>query len=273
MTDGHWQLDDDGPELYQRYLVPAITVKSADDLVDRARLRPEDVVLDVACGTGVVARAAAGRASQGQVTGLDLNSAMLAVARRVTEAGASIRWVQGTALDLPFPPGSFDAVLCQLGVQFFPDRGRAVGEMLRVLKATGRAAVSVYSPIERTPGAHAFVRALDEVLGMGASTIKRSEHSFESPAQLETLLKRSGFKAVDVRVVEQAIAFPSVLDYVRFQLVATPMAVLLKEKTVPERRAVMASVASRTASFTRPALLPGDAFSFPQEAYVATARR
>lgn len=273
MTDGHWQLDGSGPELYQRYLVPSITIKWAEDLVDRARLQVEDMVLDIACGTGVVARVAAERARQSQVTGLDLNAAMLAVARKVTEKGASIRWVQGSALDLPFPQGSFDIVLCQLGVQFFPDQGRALKEMWRVLKDAGRVAMSVYSPIERTPGAHAFVRALDEVLGASASTIKRSEHSFESPTQLEMLLKRSGFQGVDVQTVEQAIVFPSVLDYVRFQLVATPMTVLLKERTEPERHAIIASVASKTASFSTPALLAGGRFSFRQEAYVATASR
>jgi ubiquinone/menaquinone biosynthesis C-methylase UbiE len=272
MTDGHWQLDGSSPELYQRYLVPAITIKWAKDLVDRAQPNAGDAVLDIACGTGVVTRLAAKKAGQGQVTGLDLNAAMLAVARNVTDEGTSIRWIEGSALDLPFPPGSFEVVLCQLGVQFFPDQGRALREMRRVLKDAGRAAMSVYSPIERTPGAHAFVQALDEVLGADASRIKRSEHSFESPAQLETLLKQAGFQAVDVQIVGQTIVFPSVLDYVRFQLLATPMTALLKERSEPERHAIIASVASKTASFSAPASLDGGRFSFPQEAYVATAR-
>ncbi|KRE00205.1 hypothetical protein ASE63_08960 [Bosea sp. Root381] len=273
MAGGYWQFDGNGPELYERYLVPSITIKWAEDLVDRAQPRTDDIVLDIACGTGVVARVAAERARQSQVTGLDLNAEMLAVARNVTETGTSIRWVRGSAQDLPFPQGSFDLVLCQLGLQFFPDQGRALGEMRRVLKDTGRAAISVYSPIERTPGAHAFVRALDEVLGTNASRVKRSEHSFESPTQLEILLKRSGFQTVDVQIVEQSIVFPSVLDYVRFQLIATPMTVLLKERTESKRDAIIASIASSTASFSTLASLANDTFSFPQEAYVATASR
>jgi SAM-dependent methyltransferase len=271
MTDGYWQLDGSSPELYQRYLVPAITIKWAEDLVDRVQPQGGEEVLDIACGTGVVARLAAKRVRQGQVTGLDLNAAMLAVARSVSSEGVPIRWIEGSALDLPFQPGRFDVVLCQLELQFFPDQGLALREMHRVLKDTGRAAMSVYGLIERTPGAHAFVLALDEILGADASLIKRSEHSFRSPTELESLLKQSDFSTVDVQTVEQKIIFPSVLDYVRFQLLATPMTVLLKDRSESERHAVIASVAAKTESFSSPASLEGGKFSFPQEAYVATA--
>jgi ubiquinone/menaquinone biosynthesis C-methylase UbiE len=272
MTDGHWQLDGSSPELYQRYLVPAITIKWAEDLVDRAQPRAGEAVIDVACGTGVVARLAAKRIASGRVTGLDLNSAMLAVARTMPSEGASIHWVEGSALDLPFPPGGFDVAFCQLGLQFFPDRARSLREMRRVVADTGRIALSVYSPIERTPGANAFVLALDEVLGPDASRIKRGEHAFADPSQLKTLLTDADFCAVDVQTVEQAIVFPSVLDYVRFQLLATPMTTLLMNKAEAERQAIISSVASRTAGFSTPTMLEGGKFSFPQEAYVAMAR-
>ena len=163
MGNGHWQLEGSAPELYQRYLVPAITTKWAEDLVNRAQPRADEAVLDVACGTGVVARLAA--KTRANVTGLDLNGGMLTVARGVPSEGAPIEWKEGSALDLPFPADRFDVVLCQLGLQFFPDQGRALREMRRVLRQSGRAALSVYSAIERTPGANAFVAALDEVLG------------------------------------------------------------------------------------------------------------
>ena len=81
MADGHWQLDGAAAELYECYLVPAITVKWAKDLLDRARPREGEAILDLACGTGIVARVAASMMGQGPITGLDLNSAMLAVAR------------------------------------------------------------------------------------------------------------------------------------------------------------------------------------------------
>ena len=271
MSDGHWQLEGSAAELYQRYLVPGITTKWAGDLVHRAKLRAGEEVLDVACGTGVVARLAARKVAPGHVTGLDLNAGMLAVARGVLSEGTPVSWMEGSALDLPFLSGHFDAVLCQLGLQFFPDQPKALHEMRRVVRESGRVALSVYSPIERTPGANAFVRAMDEVLGPEATRIKRREHSFADPAQLEKLLRDACFGNVDVQTVVQTIVFPSVLDYVRFQLLATPMASLLKDKIEPERQVIMSSVASKVATLSTPSMLDGGKFTFPQEAYVAIA--
>ncbi len=269
----HWQLDGSAPELYQRYLVPAITTKWAEDLVSRAQPRAGEDVLDVACGTGVVARLASKRMAQGHVTGLDLNKGMLAVARTLPSEGAAIDWIEGSALDLPFPAGKFDLILCQLGLQFFPDQRRALREMRRVLSPSGRVALNVYSPIERTPGANAFVLALDRVLGPNASKVKRSEHSFLSPDQLHKRLIDAGFAEVEVRTVVQDIEFPSVLDYVRFQLVATPMATLLSDRTEADHQAAIKVIASGTASFSDPTMLEGGRFSFRQEAYVGTAHK
>jgi ubiquinone/menaquinone biosynthesis C-methylase UbiE len=266
----HWQLDGSAPELYEKYLVPAITQKWADDLVGRAQPSAGEEVLDVACGTGVVARSASRCMLHGHVTGLDLNKGMLAVAQTRVSERAPIDWIEGSALDLPFPVEKFDLVLCQLGLQFFPDPGRALREMRRVLLPSGRIALSVYSPIERTPGANAFVLALDRVLGPNASKIKRGEHSFNAPDELRELLIDAGFAKVEVQTVVQQIAFPSVLDYVRFQLLATPMAALLSNRDEIDRQATIKTIAQETASFSDRAMLEGGGFSFRQEAYVGT---
>src|SRR4051794_20163161 len=271
MVDHQWQLDGSSPELYQRYLVPAITTKWAEDLVDRAQPTAGEDVLDVACGTGVVARLAAKRIARGHVTGLDLNKGMLAVARALPTEGAPIDWIEGSALDLPFSASKFSVVLCQLGLQFFPDQGRALREMRRVLLPAGRLALSVYSSIERTPGANAFVQALDCVLGPNASKIKRGEHSFNAPEELKELLTRAGFFKAKVHTVVQQIAFPSVLDYVRFQLLATPMAALLNDHTEKDRQAAIETIASETTRLSDAAMLENGAFSFQQEAYVGIA--
>jgi ubiquinone/menaquinone biosynthesis C-methylase UbiE len=268
----HYQLVGSAPELYQKYLVPAITTKWAEDLVGRAQPRAGETVLDIACGTGVVARLAGRRMAQGHVTGLDLNKGMLAVARTLPTEGVPIEWIEGSALALPFPAGKFDLVLCQLGLQFFPDQGRALREMHRVLSPSGRVALSVFSPIERTPGANAFVLALDRVLGLNASKIKRAEHSFDAPDELKGLFIDAGFAEVEVQTVVQKIVFPSVLDYVRFQLLATPQAALLSNRDEADRQAAIERVASETASFSDPEMLEGGGFSFGQEAYVGTAR-
>ena len=205
MDGGHWQLQGSAAELYEHYLVPGITSKWAEDLVARADLCMGEEVLDLACGTGVVARLAAQRVAGGSVTGADLNASMLSVARGMPSRGAPITWVECSALDLPFAPARFDVVLCQLGLQFFPDRAKALREVHRVLRPQGRVALSVYSPIEGTPGAYAFVRALDEVLGGGSSRIKRGEHSFASSIELRELLESANFEISEIQTVMQSI--------------------------------------------------------------------
>ena len=181
-SDAEWQLDGSAPELYERYLVPAITSLWAADLVERVSPEPDARVLDVACGTGIVARKAAERVKTGRVVGLDLNAGMLAVARRIGTGGVQVEWVEGSALKLPFSDEAFDVVFCQLGLQFFPDRPRAMSEMRRVLAPSGRLGLSVYTAIENTPVAQALADALDQHLAPGASAIKRSEHSLDTKA-------------------------------------------------------------------------------------------
>ena len=267
----HWQLDGSAPELYERYLVPAITLIWAADLIDRVRPAQGERVLDIACGTGAVTRLAALRMMRGRVVGLDFNPGMLGVARSVPDAGAPIEWVEGSALSLPFDDNSFDVVLCQLGLQFFPNKPLAVSEMRRVLGSGGRVALSVYSSIEQTPAAHAFVRALDQCLGADASKIKRAEHSFAQPDDLGVLMTVGGFNSVNVSTVTQRITFPSVFDYVRFQLIATPMAGLLGNRSDIERETAIKDNASDTESFLDADMLMDGRLSFPQEAFVATA--
>ena len=123
-----------GPgEVYERELVPALFGRWASDLVEAAGIREGGRVLDVACGTGAVTRVAATRAGPaGRVVGLDVNPNMLAAARSAVRDRA-IEWREGSAHEMPFPDASFDVVLCQQGLQFFPDRAAGLREMCRVL--------------------------------------------------------------------------------------------------------------------------------------------
>lgn len=267
-THEHWQMDASAPELYERYLVPAITSVWANDLLDRVGPRQEESLLDLACGTGIVARLAEQRGHAGRLVGVDLNTAMLAVARTKS---TTVGWVEGSALDLPFNANSFDVVLCQLGLQFFPDRPLALNEMVRVLKPGGRAGFSVYSAIERTPGAHAFVQALDKYLGAESSRTKRSEHLSRNALEVGAWAKQAGFDVVDVATVTKQITFPSMLDYVRFQLTATPMAALLMERDAGERERLLVSIAEDAALRLDPSMLASGKLTFPQESFVVTA--
>jgi ubiquinone/menaquinone biosynthesis C-methylase UbiE len=145
-----FQLSGSAPEAYQRYGVPALGTAKAHDLVALEALQAGERVLDIACGTGVVTRHAAHAVgTTGQVTGLDINEGMLQVARTVAPpAGAPITWRQASVMALPFPEASFDVVLCQWGLEFFPDRAQGVREMARVLVPGGRVGLRVWRALD-----------------------------------------------------------------------------------------------------------------------------
>ena len=132
---------------YERDMVPVLFAPWVDPLLSAARPGRSARILDLACGTGVVARSVARAANgDGRVAGLDLNPAMLDVARDMsTREGLRIDWHEGRAESLPFAAGSFDLVLCQQGLQFFVDRAAALAESRRVLARGGRIALSVWT--------------------------------------------------------------------------------------------------------------------------------
>src|SRR5712671_1931595 len=121
-AQSQWQFAGSVPENYERYLVPSIFAAWADDLVEVAALQPSERVLDIACGTGIVARTAARKLDAGgSVVGLDLSAPMLAVARTAAAAeGVTVEWREGSAVKLPLRDGEFEQ-----GLQFFPDRPTA----------------------------------------------------------------------------------------------------------------------------------------------------
>jgi SAM-dependent methyltransferase len=165
-------------------------------------------VLDVACGTGILAREVFARVGpDGGVSGLDPSPGMLAVARRVAPG---IAWRQGAAEALPYPDGTFDAVVSQFGLMFFADRRKALSEMLRVLVPAGRMAVAVWDSLDRTPAYAAEVALLDRAAGTRAGDALRAPFVLGDPRGLEVLLGDAG--AVDVAVATHhgTGRFPSV---------------------------------------------------------------
>ena len=267
-----YKLEGSAPELYQRYLVPAVTALWAADLLARIRPRPGERVLDVACGTGVVARSAAEQVgASGHVAAIDVNATMLEVARRLEPpAGAPIAWQQASALELPYGEGSFDVVLCQLGLQFFPDPEAALREMRRVLVSRGRLGLSVYSAIAETPAALALADALDQHIGGDASRPKRSEHSLADVAELRRLVADSGFDEITISTVTKTLRFPSVSDWVRIQLSGSPLATLLSGLD-PARAEFLASAIVADVEVALAAYSGPDGLAFPQQAHVLLA--
>jgi SAM-dependent methyltransferase len=211
---------------YHRHLVAAIFQPWAEELLAHAAPRRGERVLDVACGTGVVARAAARLVGSGRVTGLDINPGMLAMARAQPGAEA-ICWREGDAVQLPFPDGSFDLVLCQQGVQFFSDRVAGLREMRRVLTAGGRMVLAVWGPIEQAPGFAALADSLERRIGATAAAAARSPFAVSDLTELRALLAAAGLPTVHIQDRERLLRFPSPTAFVHRYIHSSPIAVAL----------------------------------------------
>ena len=209
-------------ENYERYFVPAIGAPLAADLVELAALRPGERVLDVACGTGVVARRALERVGdRGRVVGTDINAGMLALARAVVPGVDPSDWVEACADDLPFPGEAFDVALCQLGLQFFADKPAAMQELRRVIVPGGRLFVNVPGP---TPRLFAELEdALARHLGPNVAGFVRAVFSFYDPAELRGLLTSAGFQQVKARSNVVTLGLPAPEDFLWQYVHSTPL--------------------------------------------------
>jgi SAM-dependent methyltransferase len=237
----------DAAENYQRYFVPAIGAPLAYELVERAALRPGERVVDVACGTGVVTRLAAERVGPaGTVVGVDFNPAMLAVASDADGAGA-IEWHEANADALRLPDESFEVVLCQLGLQFFADRAKALREMRRVLVPGGRALVSVPGPAPRL-----FAVADEAVarhLGPDASVFLHTVFSLHEPDELRSLLVDAAFVDVDARSEAKTLRLSPPRDFLWQYAYGTPLAAAAKALDDDTRAAFEQEVVARWQPF------------------------
>jgi len=200
-----WQFDEDPDALYERYLVPTMFEPWAADLVELAALQPGDRLLDVACGTGIVARLMAPHVAS--VVGLDLSADRLAIAGSLAP---DIAWREGDATALPFPDGSFDLVTCQQGLQFVPDRVAAVREMSRVLVPGGRVLLGIWRSIEHHPESVAMVAALARHVSHDASAFRHAIFALGEADEIGSLLTEAGFQEVVIRPTVKTMRFPSV---------------------------------------------------------------
>jgi ubiquinone/menaquinone biosynthesis C-methylase UbiE len=182
------------PKLYETHLVPLIFEPYAADLKKRVASMNVPRILEIAAGTGVVTRALATVPNQGvSIVATDLNQAMLDEAAAVGTA-RPVQWQQADAMALPFPDGEFDAVVCQFGVMFFPDKSKAFSEARRVLKPGGAFIFNVWDRIEENEFADAVTTALEAVFPEDPPRfLARTPHGYHDRSTIERDLATGGF--------------------------------------------------------------------------------
>lgn len=230
-------------ENYERYFVPAIATPVAGDLLESADLRAGERVLDLACGTGLIARLAAERVGPtGTVVGVDVAPDMIEVARSVpVPEGTSVEWHEADAASLPLPDDSFDVVLCQMGLMFVEDKGAALSEIRRVLAPGGRLALNTPGTIQRP------FEIMDEGLARHISPdlagFVRVVFSMPDPEGLRRLLEDAGFREIEATGTTTTLRLPPPADFLWQYINLTPMGAFVnpapdEAKTALERDVV-----------------------------------
>jgi ubiquinone/menaquinone biosynthesis C-methylase UbiE len=258
------QVNRSAAEVYEEFFVPALFGEWAPRVAAAAGIRPGDKVLDVACGTGVLAREAARRAAPGgEVAGLDRNPGMLAVASR---QAPEIAWREGLAEALPYDAGAFDAVVSQFGLMFFDERPRALKEMLRVLKPGGRLAVAVWDRLEASPGYAAMAALLQRLFSERAAAALRAPFAVGDPSELRALFAAAGMPEVEIATEAGTARFPSIGSWVHTDVKGWTLADLIDDA---QYRQLLRAAQTELKRFAR----PDGTVAFVAPAQIVTATR
>ena len=253
-------------EIYERHMVPAIFAPWAADLLELVAPQPGERVLDVACGTGIVARNASSMVgATGRVVGIDMNASMLEIA---CSNDALVEWREGDALAMPFLDQQFDVVVCQQALQFFPDRSKALREMHRVLVPNGRLGIAVWCSIEASPGYLALVQALER--HVDASTAKLMDDLFclADASEIRALLDGGRFREVTVLRESNMACFASPEEFTRAIAIGSIMRRAGTQFSDETMRLLIEDVSAALQPY-----VSADGLAFPMGAHLATARR
>jgi len=259
-----WQVSDSAALVYEQKFVPAIFGGWPPSIADAVAIGAGDHVLDVACGTGVLAREAAKRVGpDGSVTGLDLNDGMLTVARRIQP---NIDWRLGDVAAMPFEGDQFNAVVCQFALMYFPDRVTALREMWRVLKPGGRLGVASWGAIEKSEGYRILAEIAARHTNAEAAAVLKSPFVLGNEDELLSLYREAGIDQAALKTLDGVARFPSIEELVAAEVKGSPVDDLLTET---EYRALLAEAEAGLKAF-----LDGEGqVVMPMAAHIVTARK
>ena len=221
MTGSHFAplITDDYVKMHEDYFVPAIYAQWAHHVTELAAIESGHEVLDVACGTGILARTALLEVGmRGKVTGLDHNEKMLAKARQL---GPAIDWQIGDAAALPFEADSFDRVMCQFALMYMKNRVAAIKELLRVTRPNGLIVVATWAQLVKSPAYRAFIELTRQLIGSKVARKLSEPWALGSPGRMDSLLLSSGVNEFECHERPGVARFPSVEAFVETHLRTT----------------------------------------------------
>lgn len=257
-------------EVYEDYLVPGVHGRWTPLLLEQAMPQAGERVLDLACGTGIVARRTAPLlGAEGRIVGLDPSADMLDVARRAPRPiGAPIDWQQGNAASLP--DGPFDLVTCQQGLQFFPDRLAALREMRRVLRPQGRIALNVFRELERQALYDALFKVVAQQLDTPVERIA-TPYSLSNADELRNLLQEAEFQDIEIIAESCIVRFPSAERFVALTVIAAA-SIIPEFGASAEARTALIEAVKRQISDVLHRQVEDDVVSFPMSSHIVIAR-
>jgi ubiquinone/menaquinone biosynthesis C-methylase UbiE len=236
-------------ELYDRTFVPSIAAPVSGPLLEMARLQPGERALDLACGTGLVARLAAEQvAPGGSVVGVDVSPDMIGVARaKPAPAGVEVGWREADAAALPLGGDAFDVVLCQMGLMFFEDKAAALAEVRRVLRSGGRLVLSTPGALQ--PPLEILDRALVEHVHPDLGGFVRAVFSLHDPEAVAGLLRDAGFEAVDATSSVVPLDLPTPAEFLWQYVGSTPLGPVVDAAPGDARTALEDDIVARWQPF------------------------
>lgn len=237
------------PENYDRFLGPVLFEPYAADLVARLDLPEGAAVLELACGTGIVTKRLSQRLGPtAKLVATDLNEAMIAHARAKFSPEDAIEWKPADATELPFADESFDAVVCQFGVMFFPDKEKAAREAFRVLKPGGTFLFNVWDKIERNDLAQIAHTVISKFFPDDPPNFYEIPFSVHDPDVIKTFLSAAGFSDIEISYVPLKETSPSARDAARGLIHGNPVIGAIKERDESKVPEIVAAIAAEVAA-------------------------
>ena len=217
------------PAYYEKYLGPFLFEPYALDIISRLKDKKYPNILELACGTGRVTANLAKSVNHDSLTATDLNKDMIEVAKK-NVSDKNIQWQVADALNLPFEKSSFDAVVCQFGIMFFPDKLKGLQEAHRVLKPGGKLLFNTWDKVENIPAIHEGRKVIESFFENDQPDFYKVPFSMHDKNELENLMKAAGFKNANATLVKKEGISASAADLAKGMVEGNPIFLAIVEK-------------------------------------------